>query len=288
MELIHTVDWMKQVSRQAREEGGIVGLVPTGGGLHAGHLSLVEAAHRECSPVVVSVFSDPRDRDPAQGRGRPLLDADRAALESLAANYLFAPSPEEFFPPDFQTSVIVSEITERLEGRSRPGHLRAVAATVLKLFAIIQPAFIYVGRREAQRACMLRRMARDLNLDTRIVVGPIVREPDGLAVSSRNACLNDDERRAALALPRALAAAREQIARGERMAGEISEKMSSVLASEPLATVDYVEIVDADTFGPAPRLRGSCLAVVAAFIGPARLTDNMLIEEENGHAVCFL
>ncbi|HVB34316.1 MAG TPA: pantoate--beta-alanine ligase [Patescibacteria group bacterium] len=283
MELIHTVDWMKQLARQAREEGGIVGLVPAGDGLHAGHLGMVRAAQRECSAVVVSVLGDSE-----QGHSGRSLDADRAALESLPAGYLFAPSAGEFYPPDFQTSVVVSEIAERLEGRSRPGHLRAAATAALKLCSIVQPAFVYIGRKQAQQACIFRRMARDLNLDAGIVVCPIVREPDGLAAGSRNARLSDEERRAAPVLHRALTAAQERVARGERMAEPLAEEMRRVLVAEPLATVDYVEIVDADTFDPAPRLRGSCLAVLAAFIGSTRLTDNMLIEERSGRVICTI
>lgn len=288
MELIHTVDWMKQIARQAREEGRIVGLIPTGGGFHSGHRSLVEAARRECMPVVVSAFRHPNEGDSATGSSESSLDADRAALEPLAVDYLFAPPVETLYPPDSSTSVVVEEIADRLEGRSRPGYLRAAATTALKLFAILQPAFVYLGRKHAQEVCVIRQMVRDLNLDPRIVVCPIVREPDGLAVGTRNGRLNHDERQAATVLHRALAAAEQRIARGERMAEPLAEEMRSILAAEPLATIDYVEIVDAGTFQPVPRLRGSCLAVVAAFIGRARLTDNMLIEKSGDRFSCTI
>lgn len=288
MELIHTVDWMRQLARKAREEGRIVGLVPTRGGLHGGHLSLARAAVRECSPVVVSVINDPGDRSDHPADGRAFLEADRAALETLGVDYLFAPTPEEFYPSDFSTSVVVEEIADRLEGRSRPGRLRFAATMVLKLFTLIQPALIYVGRKQAQQACMLGRMARDLNLDAEIVVCPIVREPDGLAIGSRNGALSENERRAAAVLYRALSAARDRIARGERMAESLADETRRVIATEPLATIDYLEIVDADSFQPVPRLRGSCLAVLAAFVGSTRLTDNMRIEEEDGRLKCAI
>jgi pantoate--beta-alanine ligase len=288
MEVIHTVDWMKQVARQARAEGAIVGLVPTMGALHAGHLSLVRAARERSSTLVVSIFVNPKQFGPKEDFTRypRTLDADRAALDPLGVHYLFAPPVEEMYPRGFSTGVEVAGLSERLEGRSRPGHFRGVTTVVLKLLEIVQPSFAFFGRKDAQQARIIRQMAADLNLDTEVVVCPIVREPDGLALSSRNAYLQGPERAAATVLSRALAAVRQRIERGERTVQSLVEEMRAVLAAEPLAAVDYAEIVDADTFEPATRLHGCCLAVMAVFIGSTRLIDNMLIEENEAKITC--
>jgi pantoate--beta-alanine ligase len=290
VELIHTVDWMNQVARQARTDGAIVGLVPTMGALHDGHLSLVRAARDECSSVVVSVFVNPKQFGPTEDFDRypRTLDADRAALEPLGVGHLFAPPVEEMYPSDFSSAVLVEGLSERLEGRSRPGHFRGVTTVVLKLFEIVQPSYAYFGRKDAQQARIIRQMTRDLNLDTQIVVCPIVREPDGLALSSRNSYLQGPERAAATVLHRSLAAVRERIERGERRADVLADEMRAILSAEPLSAIDYAEIVDADTFEPAMRVHGSCLAVMAVFIGSTRLIDNMLIEERDGRITCTL
>ncbi len=284
METIHTLEWMKQVARQARAEGHPLGFVPTMGALHEGHLSLVRAAQQHCSPVVVSIFVNPTQFGPTEDLEKypRQMDADRAALEELGVDYLFAPTAKEMYPSSFGTYVSVEGLSARLEGKSRPGHFRGVTTVVLKLFEIVQPHSAFFGRKDAQQARIIRQMAADLNLDAEIVVCPIVRESDGLAMSSRNAYLKPDERRAATALSRALDAARKEIAAGERDAMRLTGVLRGVLNAEPLATVDYAEIVDADTFEPVTRLRRSCLAVLAAFVGKTRLIDNMLIDENDG------
>ena len=284
METIHTVEWMKQVARQARSEGRLLGLVPTMGALHEGHLSLVRAAQRECSPVVVSIFVNPKQFGPGEDLKkypRP-IETDRALLESLGVDYLFAPAPEEIYPSGFRTYVDVEELGKRLEGRSRPGHFRGVTTVVLKLLEIAQPHIAYFGRKDAQQARIIRQLAADLNLDARVEVCPIVREADGLATSSRNAYLSAEERRAATSLYRALDQARREIERGERAAAPLVAAIRGVLEAEPLASVDYAEMVDAETFEPVARLAGSCLALLAVFVGSTRLIDNMLIEEDGG------
>jgi pantoate--beta-alanine ligase len=283
METIHTIEWMKQAARQARAEGGVVGLVPTMGALHGGHLSLVRAAARQCCPVVVSVFVNPKQFGPNEDLQKypRTLDADRAQLEAYAADYVFAPAAEEMYPDGYRTYIAVEGLSEKLEGRSRPGHFRGVTTVVAKLFEIVQPHFAYFGRKDAQQARIIRQMARDLDLDTEVVVCPIVRETDGLAMSSRNAYLNPEERRAATVLFRALDRARGEIAAGERDALRLTTMLRQTIATEPLASLDYAEIVDADTFEPVTRLRRSSLALVAAFIGATRLIDNLLIEENS-------
>jgi pantoate--beta-alanine ligase len=290
METIYTVEWMKQVARQARAESRLLGLVPTMGALHEGHISLILAAQRQCSPVVVSIFVNPKQFGPREDFEKypRQLEKDRARLEALHVDYLFAPPPSEIYPPGFHTHVTVEGVSERLEGRSRPGHFRGVATVVLKLLEICQPRFSYFGRKDAQQARIIQDLVNDLNLDTEVIVCPIVREPDGLALSSRNAYLKGDERRAATVLYRALDTARHAIAAGERDTARLIAAMCQVLSTEPLVTADYIEIVDADRFEAVVRLRRSCLALLAAFVGTTRLIDNMLIEEQNGHFLTTL
>ncbi len=281
METIYTVEWMKEVSRQARAEGSLIGFVPTMGALHEGHLSLVRAAQQQCRPVVVSIFVNPKQFGPAEDLEKypRQSEADRALLERLQVPCLFAPPVAEMYPDGFRTYVQVEGLSDRLEGRSRPGHFRGVSTVVMKLFEIVQPHFAYFGRKDAQQACVIRQMVRDLNLDTGIMVCPVVREADGLAMSSRNAYLKGEERCAATVLYRALDAARQEISRGERDAVRLVALMRKVIAEEPLASADYVEIVDAGTFEPVLCLRRTCLALLAVFVGSTRLIDNLLVEE---------
>jgi pantoate--beta-alanine ligase len=290
METIHTVDWMKQVSRQARAEGRLLGFVPTMGALHDGHASLVHAARRDCAPVVVSVFVNPKQFGPAEDFTRypRNLEADRALLESLGVDYLFVPEAAEVYPAGFRSYVDVEGLSARLEGRSRPGHFRGVATVVLKLLEITQPWRAYFGRKDAQQARIIQQVAADFHLDTQIEVCPIVRAADGLALSSRNAYLPPEDRRAATVLHRALAAARDAIAHGERDGARLVAVVRGVIDAEPRAAADYLEVVSADSFEPVARLRGTCLALLAVFFGGTRLLDNMLIEEDSGGFRCTL
>ncbi len=281
METIHTVEWMKQVARQARAESRIVGFVPTMGALHEGHLSLIRAAQQQCSPVVVSIFVNPTQFAPSEDFSkypRP-IERDRALLEELNVDYLFAPPPEEIYPRGFRTHVEVEGLSSRCEGRSRAGHFRGVTTVVLKLFEIVQPTYAYFGRKDAQQARIVRQMTGDLNLDAQVVVCPIVREADGLALSSRNAYLNPDNRCRATVLYRSLEAARREILGGERDATRLLGRIRELLKAEPAAEPDYVELVDADSFEPVALLRGECLAVMAVRLGGVRLLDNMLITQ---------
>jgi pantoate--beta-alanine ligase len=281
LETIRTVEWMKQVARQVRSEGRIAGFVPTMGALHAGHLSLVHAAQAECQPVVASIFVNPAQFGPNEDFQKypRAFEVDSTKLEDAGVDYLFAPEASEIYPPGFRTWVNVEGLSERLEARARPGHFRGVTTVVLKLLEIVQPQKAYFGRKDAQQARILRQMSRDLHLDSEIVVCPIVREPDGLAMSSRNAYLNPAERRAATILFRALDGARVSIVRGERDALRLTAAMREMLRTEPLAAPDYVELVDAETLEPVTRLRGMCLALLAVRISSVRLIDNLLIEE---------
>lgn len=282
MELIHTVEWMKQVSRDARAHDRLLGLVPTMGALHEGHFSLIHAAKKDCSPVVVSIFVNPKQFGPSEDFQKypRHLETDREALERLGVDDLFAPSPAEMYPDGFRTAVVVEGLSDRLEGRSRPGHFRGVTTVVLKLFEIVQPRFAYFGRKDAQQARIIRQMTSDLNLDTQIVVCPIVREPDGLAMSSRNAYLRGSDRQAATALYRSLDAVRREIEAGERDATHLLALLRRTLASEPAVALDYAEIVDAETLEPVVSLRRTCLVLLAAFVGKTRLIDNALVEPQ--------
>ncbi len=280
METIHTIEWMKQIAHEARAHERILGLVPTMGALHEGHFSLIRAAQRECAPVVVSLFVNPKQFGPAEDLSKypRTLEQDRAALEALGVDFLFAPSPQDMYPAGFRTSVVVEGLSDRLEGRSRPGHFRGVTTVVLKLFEIVQPHFAYFGRKDAQQARLIRQMSADLNLDSSVVVCPIVREADGLALSSRNVYLKGEDRRAATALSRSLAAVRDEVAKGERDSSRLLAALRRALALEPRVTLDYAEIADNETLEPVPVLRGTCCVLLAAKLGDTRLIDNALIE----------
>ena len=284
METIRTVAWMKEKARAAHQEQRIIGLVPTMGALHSGHMALVERAKRECSPVYASIFLNPKQfaaNEDLSRYPRP-LEADVAKLTAAKADGLFLPEAAEIYPPGFSTYVQVEGLSERLEGKSRAGHFRGVSTVVMKLFEIVQPHYAYFGRKDAQQVRIVQQMARDLNLDAEIVVCPIVREPDGLAMSSRNAYLDAADRKAATVLVRALRAAGNEIASGVRDALHLQGAMQKVLQSEPRARIDYVEIVDAETFEPVVRISRRFYALLAVFLGKTRLIDNMLIEPIGG------
>ena len=282
METIHTIEWMKQIAHEARAHERILGLVPTMGALHEGHFSLIRAAQRECAPVAVSLFVNPKQFGPAEDLSKypRTLELDKVALEALGVDYLFAPSPQDMYPAGFRTSVVVEGLSDRLEGRSRLGHFSGVTTVVLKLFEIVQPRFAYFGRKDAQQARLIRQMSADLNLDTSVVVCPIVREADGLALSSRNVYLKGEDRRAAAALSRSLAEVRDEIAKGERDTGRLLAALRRVIALEPRVALDYAEIVDNESLEPIAYLRGTCYVLLAAKVGDTRLIDNALIEPD--------
>jgi len=274
---------MKEHARQARAENCIIGLIPTMGALHEGHLALVKRAKQQCSQVITSIFVNPKQFGPKEDLAKypRTFEADAKNLAVAGVDAIFAPEPSDVYPDGFRTYVSVEGLSERLEGRSRPGHFRGVATVVLKLLEIVQPHFAYFGRKDAQQVRIISQMARDLNLGTEIVVCPIVREADGLALSSRNTYLKSDERKAATVLHRALIAARDELAAGVRDALQLQTVLRKVLQAEPLAAVDYAEIVDADTFEPVVRVSRPCYMVLAVFLGKTRLIDNLYIEPVN-------
>src|SRR5579859_1745229 len=280
MEIIRTISWMKETVRQARAENHLVGLVPTMGALHEGHLSLIRRARADCSRVYASIFLNPAQFGPNEDLSKypRTFEKDVEQLTAAAVDVLFAPETKDIYPAGFRTYVSIEGLSEKLEGKSRPGHFRGVATVVLKLFEIVQPHFAYFGRKDAQQVQIISEMTRDLNLDAEIVVCPIVREADGLALSSRNAYLSGEERKAATVLHRALEAVRNELAGGVRDAVQLQSVMRGIIEAEPLATVDYAEIVSADTFEPVLRVARTCYAVLAVFVGKTRLIDNLLIE----------
>jgi pantoate--beta-alanine ligase len=282
MEIIRTIAWMKEKVQEARSDQRVIGFVPTMGALHAGHLALVERARKDCSLVYASIFLNPTQFGPNEDLSkypRP-LEADLEKLTNAKVDGLFLPDAAEIYPPGFSTYVHVEGLSERLEGKSRPGHFRGVATVVLKLLETVQPHFAYFGRKDAQQVRIIEQMVRDLNLNADLVVCPIVREGDGLAMSSRNAYLGAADRQAATVLHRALQAAKKEIAAGVRDTLELQRAMRKVLESEPRARVDYAEIVDTETFEPVVRLGGRCYALLAVYVGKTRLIDNMLIQPE--------
>ena len=260
------------------------------GALHEGHISLVRRARKECSRVYASIFVNPKQFGPREDLAKypRTLDADLETLETLGVNAVFVPEPLEIYPPDFRTYVTVEGLSDRLEGRTRPGHFRGVSTIVLKLFEIVQPHFAYFGRKDAQQVRIIQQMIRDLNLAVETVVCPIVRESDGLALSSRNAYLDSGEREAATVLHRALAAVQAEIASSTRDALNLQNKARDVLQKEKLASLDYAEVVDANTFEPVTRVSHASYFLLAAFVGTTRLIDNLLIEpmDDSGDLVC--
>ena len=275
---------MKEQARQARAESRVIGLVPTMGALHAGHLSLIERARRNCSPVIASIFVNPKQFGPNEDFSKypRTFESDSEKLERAGVDFLFAPEPPEIYPNGFASYVNVDGLSDKLEGRSRPGHFRGVATVVMKLLQIVQPNFAYFGRKDAQQSRLVTQMAHDFNLDTEIVVCPPVREPDGLALSSRNVYLNADERQAATVLYRALDAVRNELAAaGLRDALHLQGVLHRTLGAERHARLDYAEIVDAQTFEPVVRVSKSCYVLLAVFIGRTRLIDNLYIEPKS-------
>ena len=259
-----------------------VGLVPTMGFLHDGHLSLVEKARQECRTVAVSIFVNPTQFGPTEDlEAYPRdLPRDLASLEAAGVDLVWTPAPEVIYPPGFQTWVTVEGVSQGLEGERRPGHFRGVATIVTKLLHLFQPQKAYFGQKDAQQAAVIRRLTADLDFPTEIVVCPTVREPDGLAMSSRNTYLDPDERRAATVLYRALEAGRRTYAAGERDADRLRQILQTVLAEEPRAEVQYVSAADPDTLQELHGPVESALLSLAVFIGKTRLIDNLVISDQ--------
>ncbi len=249
------------------------------GALHEGHLSLVRAAKAQCDSVAVSIFVNPTQFGPAEDLSKypRQFDEDCRLLEKEGIEILFAPSVEEIYPQGAVTWVLVDGLSEKLDGRSRPGHFRGVTTIVAKLFHVVEPEVAFFGQKDAAQLAVIRRMVRDLNFPVEIVACPIVREPDGLAMSSRNAYLNREERVRALVLQRALQAAGQRFQGGERRAAELIVAGTEVFAREPQVVLDYFAIVDPETLDPVELISRGALVGVAAYVGSTRLIDNLII-----------
>ncbi|HSA99027.1 MAG TPA: pantoate--beta-alanine ligase [Anaerolineales bacterium] len=259
---------------------GTVGLVPTMGYLHEGHLSLVRRAREACDHVVVSIFVNPTQFGPKEDLSKYPRDLDRdlSLLGSLGVDLVWTPTEQVMYPQGYQTWVEVERITHPLEGSMRPGHFRGVTTIVAKLFTGVQPHKAYFGQKDAQQAAVIRQMTRDLNFPIEIVVCPIVREPDGLAMSSRNVYLDPEQRKAATVLYRSLCAAKNAYENGERQAEKLRQIMRDVLATELLAQLQYVSCADYDTLEELETITGKTLLSMAVFVGKTRLIDNFVLE----------
>jgi pantoate--beta-alanine ligase len=272
---------MRKASRALRSVGKRLGFVPTMGALHAGHVSLVRAAGAGCEVVAASVFVNPTQFGPGEDLARypRSFQRDCEMLEREGVELLFAPSVEEMYPAGAMTWVTVEGLSDKLDGRSRPGHFRGVTTVVAKLFHIVEPDAAFFGQKDAAQAAMVRRMVRDLNLAVEIVACPIVREADGLAMSSRNAYLSPEERKRALVLYRSLMRVQELVAAGDRAAGRLAAAGREELAKENSVRLDYLEIVNPNTLDPIADVSGGALVAVAAYVGNTRLIDNVLLEK---------
>ena len=280
MKICASISEARSACRDARANHRRVGLVPTMGALHEGHLSLVRAARAQCDVVAVSIFVNPTQFGPAEDLSKypRQFERDCRLLEQEGVDILFAPSIEEMYPQGAISWVVVEGLSEKLDGRSRPGHFRGVTTVVAKLFHVIEPDAAYFGQKDAAQLAVIRRMVRDLDFPVEIVACPIVREADGLAMSSRNAYLNREERQRALVLQRSLQEARRQFDAGERLAARLIAAAKEVVVREPQVRLDYFEVVDPEMLDPVEHISGRTLVAVAAFVGTTRLIDNVVLE----------
>ena len=281
MKVARTVKELKSLRRKCK---GSLGLVPTMGYLHQGHLSLVRQAKKENKYAAVSIYVNPTQFAPSEDlKSYPRdLERDLAMLKGVGTDIIFIPSDEEMYPAGYNTWVNVRGITDTLEGRARPTHFQGVTTVCNKLFNIVEPDKAYFGQKDAQQALVIRKMVAELDMDLEIVVAPTVREPDGLAMSSRNAYLSAGERRRALVLSAALAEAREAIRDGERDGARLAERVRERIRAAEGVELEYVAVVDPDTLADLDRIRGACLVAVAAKVGATRLIDNCLLRDLGG------
>lgn len=280
MRIVTSVTTMQRQAEAWRRQGKRIGLVPTMGYLHEGHLSLIHRARKQSDIVVVSIFVNPTQFCPGEDFKRYPRDLkrDKRLAKGAGCDVLFVPHPRDMYPDGYATFVTVEGLSDVLCGKSRPGHFRGVTTVVAKLFNIVKPHLAVFGQKDAQQAVIIQRMTRDLNIDTRILVAPTVREKDGLAMSSRNVYLSPDERKQALALSRALRKAREMASQGERRTSVIKKEMIGLIRPMKDAVIDYVEVVDPGDLRDVTVVKGKALAALAVNFGATRLIDNTLIK----------
>lgn len=281
MEITGSIKRVREQVREWRKEGLTVGLVPTMGYLHEGHKSLIDKAVAENDKVVVSVFVNPMQFGPTEDlESYPRdMDRDAALCEGAGAALIFHPEPEEMYDDNFSSFVDMNTLTGGLCGKTRPIHFRGVCTVVAKLFNIVTPDKAYFGQKDAQQLAVIRHMVNDLSFGIEIVGCPIIREEDGLAKSSRNTYLNEEERKAALVLSRSLKEGRKLVDEGEKNASKVKKTITDIIEKEPLAKIDYVEVVDWNTLEPVDKIDGPVLTAIAVYIGKTRLIDNFIIEE---------
>jgi len=279
MEQLTKISEIRGILETIRKQGKTIGFVPTMGYLHEGHLSLMRESLKKADYTVVSIFVNPTQFGPEEDFNRYPRDLSRDAqiLEKEGVNILFVPQTIEMYPEGYKTFVEVKDLQNLLCGESRPGHFRGVCTVILKLFNIIQPNMCFFGQKDAQQAVIIKKMVHDLNLDISIEVLPIIREHDGLAMSSRNSYLNPEQRKATLILYKSLKEAEKMIVKGERSAGNIIERMCKIINSEPKARINYVEIVDLENLNPVIEIKNEVLIALAVFIGSVRLIDNIIV-----------
>ena len=280
MEVTKTIEEVRNLVKAARSKGSKIGLVPTMGALHIGHISLIEAAFKDCDFIVVSIFVNPTQFGPGEDfekYPRP-LKADLKICRGAGVDVVFAPAPKEMYPAENLAWVTVEKLTEPLCGRSRPGHFRGVATVCAKLFNIVAPDAAYFGQKDAQQAIVIKRMVADLNMPLEIVVCPTVREPNGLAVSSRNQYLTARQKNEAANIYKSLQTCRRLIDAGTTETRQIISEMQKILQQIPSGQIEYVSIVDAETLESLEKIAGKVLAAVAVRIGTTRLIDNILVD----------
>ena len=280
MQIVASRGEMISIAREVQRGGLTIGFVPTMGALHAGHLSLMRAARAQCDALVVSIFVNPTQFGPAEDFEKYPRDLqkDAALLTGEGVDYLFAPTVRDIYPPGSSTFITVEGLSEQLEGASRQGHFRGVATVVAILLNIVRPDIAFFGQKDAQQAAVLKRMVHDLAFDTKVVVLPIVREESGLALSSRNAYLSEEEKRAATVLHRGLSLARSAYENNERDGTRLLELVRSTIAAEPLARIDYISLNDAETLEPLGHIADRpALLSLAVYLGKTRLIDNMVL-----------
>jgi len=279
MLVLRTIAEARQACAGFRAAGKTLGLVPTMGALHPGHLSLIRAAQESCDAVAVSIFVNPTQFGPKEDFASypRVLEQDCHTLEAAGVDIVFAPSVEEMYPPGGSTSVEVAGLSDRLDGALRPGHFRGVATVVTKLFLIFAPDAAFFGQKDAAQVAVLRRMVRDLRFAVKLEVCPTMREPDGLALSSRNRNLSEEERRQALVLYRALRAVESRFQAGEVDSGKLMDEAQRILKQEPAVQVEYCRIVDPETLEQVSHVRPGSLVAIAARVGATRLIDNLLL-----------
>lgn len=282
MEILSKISAIKAAINKRKFSGKSVGFVPTMGFLHEGHLSLVRESLRRTDCTVVSIFVNPTQFGPKEDLQEYPRDfeKDSALLEELGVDIVFVPDDQEMYPEGFKTYVDVTDLQDKFEGRSRPGHFRGVCTVLLKFFTIVNPDIAYFGQKDAQQALIIKKMVRDLNLDVEIQALPTIREEDGLVLSSRNVYLTKDQRKAALCLVESLREANRLIEAGEKDPQIIKSEMTRLIGAEPLASLDYIAIVDLENLDPLDKIKGETLIAVAVFFGKVRLIDNMIVRNK--------